>query len=63
MNVLHMGTNIAMKVNYEHKVIKLYEDSLVPSQDYYTSDMVLSSKDEEIKNIQNKLLKLGFINA
>lgn len=63
MNVLHMGTNIAMKVNYEHKVVKLYEDSLVPNQDYYTSDMVLCSKDEEIKNIQNKLLKLGFINA
>lgn len=57
MRVLYMSNNIAVKVNYQYKIFKIYDNGLVPMADYHTTDEEVSCNQATINNLIKKLTK------
>lgn len=63
MKVIYWFTEKAMKVNHEYKVYQVYENGLIPTQDYHSTDLIIDLKDTDIERFINNLEKQGYIHA
>lgn len=63
MLVLYMSNGVAVKVNYQYGVYKVYEEGLVPESDYKTCDQVISGDDTGVRNIIKSLEEHAYTKA
>lgn len=64
MLVLYMSSSLALKVNYEYGVYKVYEDGVIPNSDYQTCDTICESVSEQtIKQLITSLEEHAYTKA
>ena len=60
---LLVSNDLAIKINHEYKVFKLYPDCMIPNSDYLTNEIKVSCGDNDIKQIAEELKNMGYIQA